>query len=129
MQLKMITVVNLVSLYDQFKDQALPIKLNYKVNKLFNAINTESQFYRDELNKLIDQYAERDENNQPVLLNSGMGIKLREGTTDIVQNSLNELWNLDVNLPDIYFTLDELENIQMTVENFNKLLPFIKEAD
>lgn len=59
MQIKMINVVNASGLYEKIKDQVLPIKLNYKFNKLFSKINSEAEFYQIEFQKILMKYAEK----------------------------------------------------------------------
>ena len=39
---------------------------------------------------------------------------------------MTQMNNLDVQIPDIYFTLDELEKLELTLEEMEILLPFIK---
>lgn len=126
MQIKMSEVLVLNNLYDKIKTQSTSIKTTYKLSKLFKAIQEENEFYTSELNKIIAEYAEHDENGNPVFLESG-GIKVKEGFAQTTKEKLNELWELEVELPDVQFTLDELDTISLTVEEFNPLLPFIKE--
>lgn len=126
MEIKMSEVLVLNNLYDRIKTQSTSIKTTYKLSKLFKAIQEENEFYTSELNKIIAEYAEHDENGNPVFLEGG-GIKVKEGFAQTTKEKLNELWELNVELPDVQFTLDELDAISLTVEEFNPLLPFIKE--
>ena len=126
MEIKMSEVLILNTLYNKIKTQSTSIRTTYKLSKLFKAVQKENEFYTEQLNAIIDEYADRDENGSPIVLEGG-GIKVKEGFSDVTKEKLAELWDIDVSLPDIKFTIDELDTISLTVEDFNSLLPFIEE--
>lgn len=127
MTVTMTRVLNLQSLYPRIKEQVLPIRTTYKLTKLFNAIDDEAKFYSSELNKIIDTYAEKDESGRPVPTEDGTGVKLQKDSVVEAQAKITELWNLEVELPDQKFSIDELEKIDLSIEEFNMLLPFIED--
>lgn len=127
MTIKLIQAVNLRQLYPKFKEKVLPIKTTYKISKLFKVIEEESEFYTTNLNKIITDYAEKDENGVPVLTEDGKGVQLKQEDIAKAEQAITELWDLDIEIPDVQFSFDELEPIELTVEEFNYLLPFISE--
>ena len=111
MQIKMAKVLNLNPIYQKVKAQVLPVKTAYKFSKLFNVLDKEAHFYSEELNKLIMEYAERDETGAPKMIDNGTGVQLQK----------------DVDVPDVSFTLEELDKLELSIEEFDLLFPFITE--
>lgn len=120
-------LLGIQELYERFKEQKMPIKTTYKVSKLFSAIAPELDWYSTQVAEIVNVYAEKNENGTPKLLESGDGVQIAKENLEIVQSKFNELWGVDVELPDIKFTLEELEGMDLSVEDFNKFLPFVEE--
>lgn len=127
MILQMSKVVNLQDLHEKIRDQKLSIKVAYKFSKLFTEIDRESEFYRTKLQEIIDKYSEKDEDGNPVPADGGVGIKIQQDLLMECQKELNELFSLEVEFPEIHFTLNELETLELSVDDFSALLPFIEE--
>ncbi len=122
MTLKITKALDLEAFKSQINKQKVPIKLAFKFSKLFSQIEESTNFYREKLQEIIDTYAERDENGDMVPASDGTGVQIQE-----CQEQLNELTSLEVEVPDITFTLDELEPFNLSIEQFDVLLPFITE--
>ena len=127
MKITMSQVLDLKSLYEKIKTQTLSISTTYKFSKLFSAISKEADFYSESLNKLIEKYAEKDEEGRPVLLEGGEGVKIQKDFIGAAQEELEELISLKVELPDIQFRIEELEKLNISVDDFHHLLPFVQE--
>ncbi len=121
-------ILNFPNLYTGLKNQKLPIKTAYKFHKLAAAITKELDYYYSELQKIIKQYAVVDEETgQPVQTEDGLGIRIQPDKNDECVARLQELQELDVTLPDITFTLEELEPLNLTIDDFDGLSAFITE--
>ena len=127
MKIKMIKVLDLRDLYEKIKTQSLPITTTYKISKLFTAINSEIEFYQTQLNSIIQEYGKKDENGQFLMTEDKQGVQVEQDKIAEAQSKIVELHNLEVDLPDIKFNLPELEKIELSVEEFNNLLPFIED--
>lgn len=119
-------VLTFQQLWPKMKDQVMPIQLAYKLSRLYDSVNNNARFYSTELNKIISEYAERDEEGNMVQAKEGNGIQLQKAYISKAETAINELLNLMVDVPDISFTLDELKDIKLSLEEFEVLLPFIK---
>ena len=117
----------LLDAYEKIRTQKLPIKTAYKFTKIFSEIEKETDFYYTKLKEIIDSYAARDENGQVIPADDGNGVKIKEVSIPACQDEINELASLEVILPDIYFSLEEMEKLELTVDEFSLFLPFIKE--
>ena len=123
----MYQVLSVLSIYERVKELKVSAKVAYKFNKLCNTFKDDMDFYNTELNKIIEQYGERDENGSLIPLEHGYGIKIKSENMLAVQKELNNLDELEIDAPDIKFTVDELDGLQLSIEDFNRILPFIEE--
>lgn len=117
----------LSEVYEKIRVQKLPIKLAYKLTKIFSEIEKETDFYYRKLREIIDIYAERDDEGKVIPADSGGGVKIKQDSIAVCQSEIDELTTLEVILPDITFSLEELESLELTVDEFSLFLPFIEE--
>jgi hypothetical protein len=108
-----------------FADKEMPIKLAYKITKLFSRIEEDHAFYIEEVRKIALKHAKKNESGEPEI--EGANISIQEGHMDALEKELLELSEVEVSKPDICFTLEELEILQITPTNLQILLPFIEE--
>lgn len=127
MQIKMWQALKTLEVYKRIKNQYLPAKVAYKLNKLYNELEKTSAFYYEELNKIIAEYCDKNEDGTPKVLEDGNGIKIKEEFIDEAKVKTEELWNLDVDSPEIQLNLSDLDNIRLSIEELNAMSPFIKE--
>ena len=127
MTIKITKALDLEALKSQINKQKAPIKVAYKFSKLFSQLEESTNFYREKLQEIIDTYAERDENGEMVPATDGAGVQIQKDRIPECQKELNELTGLEIEAPDILFTLDELEGFDLSIEQFDLLLPFIAE--
>lgn len=111
-------IVALNQFFTTYKDKAMSIQTAYKMNKIREALRADSQFIQEQWQKIIQEYSTPNENGENVVLPE----KVDECNTKI-----NELMSTAAEIPDIYFTLDELSNIELTPEQLRPLMPLIQE--
>ena len=127
MQIKMWQALKTLDIYKRIKNQYLPAKVAYKLNKLYNELEKTSIFYHEELDKIIVEYSEKNEDGSPKILEDGSGIKIKEEFVEEAKAKAEELWNLDVDSPEVQISLNDLDNIRLSIEELNAMSPFIKE--
>jgi len=127
MVISMRQVLALQPVYDLIKKKTLPIKTAYKLSRLFKVIDDEARFYTEQLNNIIEQYALRDENGNKVTTNEGNSIQIAPDYVELTSQKINELLSLDVELPDLMFSLDELDSLGLTMEEVNAFFPLIQD--
>jgi hypothetical protein len=125
--MKMFEVIELSNLYSSIKDNKMPLKTAYKFTTLMRKVEAEVKFYQSEFAKIVEEYGQKDENNQYIFSEDGQSITIVAGKENECNERLLELRNLDVEINDINFTIDELENFNLTIAELNCLLPLIKE--
>lgn len=127
MKLTLEKVLNIQALYSKIQNKKMPIKIMYKFSKFFSALNDEAKFYHDQLTKIIEQYAERDVYGKAIPAPEGIGFQIKKDSIEECRNALNELFNFQVEIPTTTFTLDELDHLDLSIEEFEMFLPFIEE--
>lgn len=127
MKIKMSQAMQINRLYPKFNSRSLPIKVTYKLSKLFSALSKEEEFYSSEFKKLLEEYAMYDEEGRLMLSEDKENILLRQDELKEAQKKFMELENLEVEIPDIEFSLDDLDGIELSIEECLLLTPFINE--
>ena len=127
MKITLLQVVNAYNFCGTIKDKKIPLKLAYKFNCLINNLQKEQDFYKEKISRILQTYAELDEHGEYVLTADGGGIKIKEGKLSECQKQMMELQDLEVTIQDLFFTLEELENLTISVSEMRSLMPFIKE--
>lgn len=127
MQLKMQDILSFVTFYETVKNQKLTMKTAYKLAQLARAVESESTFYRETLSKIIDQYGQKNEQGELIPTEDGTGVKLITGKEEECYKAVFELQNVDIDLPDIQFDIEEFANIELTVTEMGAILPFLKD--
>ena len=118
-------VMNVMSLYDNIKSAKIPVATAYKFSLLFKDLKQHSTFYQEELTKVVDEYAVRGEDGKIVSYGTD-SVKLQEDKLDEAQKRFAELVELEVEVPDITFTIEELEKLELTVADLEILSNFIQ---
>lgn len=123
--MKLSSIENLYTVLKSFQEKEMPIKLSYKFSKIFSSIESDYQFFFSQLRKILDKYAEKDENGE-FIQNEGT-IPLKKDCFELAEKALNDLYETEITLPKVTFTLDELEGIDIKPFELKVLLPFIEE--
>ena len=127
MTLKMYQLTDFSSLFEKMKSQKLPFKTSYRLTILANEIEKHVNFYQENFRNLLMEYSKKDENGNPMSTEDGQGVLLVKETMDEAYAKLEELGNLDVDLPDYKFSPDMFGDIELTPIEMNTILPFIEE--
>lgn len=126
MTIKMYQVFRILNIYKEIKELKVPAFIAYKFNRLCTNLEENCKFYDEQVNKIIQEYADREEDGTIKRTPDG-GIQVKDGQTAVAQKELNDLDNLDVEVPEIYFTVEELDRLNLSIADFNYMLPFIQE--
>lgn len=126
MTTQMINIINYNIFYDEVRTAKISLKLAFKLSNLSKAIGEKLDFYQEELQKILKEYGEFDENGNIVPTEDGRGVKVKPGTEVECMTKINELQSLEVELPDISFDIEEFGNIELTLDVFNIITPFLK---
>ena len=127
MKLTIKDLVLFYNLYDQIKDRAPSIKTAYKMNKIYERAAQEQTFIQEQQQKIAEKYAQRDEKGNLILTDDKTDILVEPSKMNECKKALRELVEIEVELPDYSFTLDELEPLKLSINDLQPLMNFIFE--
>lgn len=116
---------SLAAIIDKNKSKNFSIETQYKFLKIYQAVIGELEIFAQQKNYLINTYAEKDENGKPITTPNG-GIKIKSECLEECAAKIQEINDMQVTIPDLYFSLDELEPLDLTLGDVILLSPFIK---
>lgn len=129
MEVKLHNVAAAAKIFETFQDKKLSFSTAYKVVKLINELDVHVKFYQDKMMAIIKEYAQINEEGEPLRTENGMGILIKDEYKEQCQMELNELNQLSVDVSDkCLFHMDELNDIEVDIETMNMLMPFIIET-
>lgn len=129
MKLNMNQGIELQGLLLRLKDEKIPIRTAYKFNKLIPILEEELKFYNTEFAKIINQYAQKDKNGNPILSEDKTSIQIIKDKIDECQQKMEELSSIEFEVKGVSFKIDELKNINLTILEMRSLMPLIEEED
>ncbi len=115
----------LSKIIDKIKEKTFDINTQYKFIKISKVIREEEELINEQQFLLLKQYAEKNEDGQ-FIVNKDGGFKIKEECVEECGLKIMEMNNRQITLPDIYFSLDELEPLGLTLGELELLEPFIK---
>lgn len=119
---------NFLEIRNKIIDKKLPIRTSYKFNRFFNELEAEAKFFDETLQKIIEEYGQRDEDGNFVYTQNKNGIKIKDDKFNECMEKVDELNNVEVQLTYIpEFTLEELEGLDLEMKYINLLMPYISE--
>lgn len=125
MLVKRKNISKLEELINSLSKRKFNIKTQYKFIKIKKAIEQEEEIYQEQLKINCEPFFERDNEDNPILSSQG-GYKIKAEKMNECYLLMNQMNNLEVQIPDIYFSLDELEELNLPLESLSILEPFIK---
>lgn len=125
MKIKRSECLNIINLIKKLKDKVFNIETQYKFLLINKQCEQEEELYSQQLQFIIDKYGEKDDSNNLVYNESG-GIKIQTETQNECLKLIKQLEKSDASFPDIYFTFEELDNLELTLSELQTLEPFIK---
>lgn len=125
--MKMYEILELSNLYNSIKDTKMPIKTTYKFSRLMRRAEQELNFYSEEFGKIIETYAKTDENGNYCFSPDGQSIEIIDGKSVECNTKITELRNLEVDINDIKFSLDEIDCLNISITELSCLMSLIEE--
>ena len=122
--MKLYEVLSIQNFYNLIVNAKLPIKTTYKLTRLMSRVEEEVQFYQTEFAKIVDEYALK-ENGQLVYSEDMTSIKIIEAKEEHWSAQIAELKNLEFDLGEFKFSIEEFENLELSVSDMYGILPLI----
>lgn len=125
-KIKMSDVLAFKNGIDFFNNKQLPLPGAYKLTKISNALDKESEFYSKRIQEIIEKYAKRDDNNEYVFSEDGEQIIIQEDKIEEANEEMEELIDLEVTVDNMDLSIENLGNIDCSPEELQCLMPFIQ---
>lgn len=126
MIVKMNQILSFCSFMENFKEAKVPLKTAYKINKLLQKMEVEKTFYQKSFSDIIQTYGKKDANGNYIFSQDGVSIEIKEELREECVSKVIELENLEIEIEDIFFSIDELDFLNLTIQDMNSLMPFIQ---
>ena len=126
MKIHMHEAVEFRALLDKIKTNAFSVKTSYKLSRLSNKILQELNFYDQKMREIILEFSQKDENNSPKFSENEQNILIMPEKIDECRKQIYELENLDIEVPNIKFKIEEFEGLALSMTELNPLMPFIE---
>lgn len=111
--------------YNFFNEIKLPLKAAYKLTKIKQAVEKETEYYGEKFQEIVDTYAKKDENGNLMYNEDGSQILIKDGMVMECNQKLEELHSLEIGIENYNLTIDDLgEGIVVRTEDLDALMPF-----
>ncbi len=111
--------------YNFFNEIKLPLKAAYKLTKIKQAVEKETEYYGEKFQEIVDTYAKKDEDGNLMYNKDGSQILIKDGMIMECNQKLEELHNLEIGIENYNLTIEDLgESIEVTTEDLDALMPF-----
>ena len=127
MTLKMSNIILLKGVCENLKTQKTSVKTAYKISKILTAVEKEFEFYQTKFVEIVNEYAEKDENGQPIMTDGGNGVKINPEKIAEAQTKMLELETIKTELNITPLSLDELEGLEISISDMQNLSCIIEE--
>ena len=127
MFLKMSEINSIYPILSRLVNKKFPVRVSYKLSKLIAAIEVERKSYQEEFHKLLQVYAEFDEDGNLKTTDDKENIIIKTESLDEFQKEYIDLLNLEVELPDVKFSIEDFENCDFTPAEVYELSKIIEE--
>lgn len=101
------------------------INTKYKLLKLERLLKDEFEITNMLLNELSLKYIELDEKGQPIINEKG-AMKIQSDKAFQLNKELAEFYTFKIQIPEFFFSLDEFGKTEVSWEELEALIPFIK---
>ena len=125
MLIKRNQISQILNIIENNKNKRFDINTQYKMLLIKKKIKEDLELVEEQYQILLNLYGEVNEEGEFVKTEDG-GIKIKEGYQSECQKKIQEFNQLDVTIPDVYFTIEELESLNLTLFELEVSEPFIK---
>ena len=129
MKLTVNEVIAAVGSYNKINKEKFNLKTSYKLARLFDTLQKESERYETLTRDAIIKYSKKDENGEPIINKGEQGESVEIEPVNQIKlvQEMEELNNIEIEIDDCYFTFDDFGDLSISIDEIKGLLPFIQE--
>ena len=117
--------LNFIRAVESIKTKSFDFQVQYKILKLKKAITEELRETDKFVTELAQKYGKKDEDGN-LITGEGGGIAIEKGMREEFIAEANKLDKMELQIPDIYFSEDEMSGLGLTLEEVEIFMGFIK---
>lgn len=103
-----------------------PLRTAFRISVIRRGVETNLNFYFEELAKLLDEYAIKDENGNFEVDEHG-NYKIVPDKISECNEKINALLNFEFEIEASKLEISDLESLELSVEELSAIYPFIQE--
>lgn len=112
-------IKKIVLIIEKNADKVFDIQTQYKLIKLKRALLPELKILEEQM-EYLSKFYEIDKDGKYIYSKDG-GIKIREDCIEQCGKYLQDIYNIQITIPDIYFSLEELAPLELTLNELDCL--------
>lgn len=116
---------DLITLINKIKVKTFAVETQYKFLKILKIAREEAEILDEQQMFILNNYAEKDDEGKIIFDEQG-GIKIKTECLQECTQKILEINSRQTQFPDIYFSIDEFESLDLTLGELILLEPFIK---
>ena len=117
--------LNFIRVVESIKTKSFDFQVQYKILKLKKAITEELRETDKFVTELAQKYGKKDEDGNLITHENG-SIAIEENMKEEFIMEANKLDEMELQIPDIYFSEDEISGLGLTLEEVEIFMMFIK---
>lgn len=114
-----------LEVFQKLKNQKFDIHTQYKILKILRAAAEEESLFQEQIVLACKEYAETNENGEIIYLDDG-GMKIKSDQIQKCKEEISKLKKMPVQIPDVYFSIEELTPLNLSMEDLQAFFLFIK---
>lgn len=112
--------------YNFFNEIKLPLKAAYKLTKIKQAVEKETEYYGEKFQEIVDTYAKKDDDGNLMYNEDGTQILIKDGMVAECNQKLEELHTLEIGIENYNLSIDDLgDDVEVTTDDLDALMPFL----
>ena len=124
--MRMYEILELQNLYVGISNTKLPLKTTYKFTRLMKRAEEALNFYQQKFTEIVEEFGVK-EDGEYKLTDDGQSIIIIPGKEAECNERIAELRNLEIEIDNIKFTIEELDPLNVTIAELNCLMSLIED--
>lgn len=126
MKITIYELISVLAIEEKISSLKLPIKAAYRLSKILARAHEEQKFFQEKFQEIIQKYGEKDAEGKLISTKDG-NISLQKDKIEDCSKELDELYNLEVELPNYSFSIEDFGELEMSIDDLSPLMSFICE--
>lgn len=119
-------LLNFPTFYERIKKEKISIQVAYKLSRLKKEIDFQINFYQENMRKIVEEYAQKDESGEMIRTPDGESILLIPEKISECTQKIQELADFKVEISNPHLTLEDFDNLTLELEYLEPIFPFLE---